>query len=382
MHWGSMEQSADHCFYLAHLGAPRLRGALSALARVVCFLGPTAATLASFAMVLGAAACDSADNDAANRWRSPPVSVTDPPTGEQNISVESSKRKPDAGPLSDAAAADSPALVPQVLCPTCLYNGVCYPAGATHPVYQCQICQQVPTYYTWRPKGKGAPCNDGNACTQTDTCQYGNCVGSNPVQCTGANQCKTCAPATGLCTVLKPDGTSCSDGNPCTLGDHCWFGYCVPTSYYQCGGPNQCKTCDPASGQCTINREGSCDDGNACTQTDTCQSGTCVGSNPVDCTGANQCKSCNPMTGLCTDNRQGLCDDGNPCTRDTCQNGACISGAPVVCAPPTTCGGGGVGDGECGCTAKTCGARDCGVVLDGCGGTLLCPCSNDPTCGG
>src|SRR5581483_11098336 len=46
----------------------------------------------------------------------------------------------------------------------------------------------------------GTSCNDGNACTQTDTCQSGSCVGSNPVTCLAADQCHTggtCDPSTG-----------------------------------------------------------------------------------------------------------------------------------------------------------------------------------------
>jgi len=39
-------------------------------------------------------------------------------------------------------------------------------------------------------KGNGQPCNDGNACTQTDTCGAGEaCIGSNPVVCTALDQC-------------------------------------------------------------------------------------------------------------------------------------------------------------------------------------------------
>jgi hypothetical protein len=42
----------------------------------------------------------------------------------------------------------------------------------------------------------GTPCSDGNACTQTDTCQAGVCTGSNPVVCSGGS---TCSPSTGQC---------------------------------------------------------------------------------------------------------------------------------------------------------------------------------------
>ena len=49
----------------------------------------------------------------------------------------------------------------------------------------------------------GTACNDGNACTQTDTCQAGVCAGANPVVCTASDQCHvagTCNPTTGVCS--------------------------------------------------------------------------------------------------------------------------------------------------------------------------------------
>src|SRR5206468_1614367 len=104
-------------------------------------------------------------------------------------------------------------------------------------------------------KLNGAPCDDGNACTRTDACQAGACVGGNPVVCTAADQCHiagVCNAASGVCT------------NPAKLD----------------GAP--------------------CDDGNACTRTDTCEAGACVGGNPVVCTAADQCHTagaCNPATG-------------------------------------------------------------------------------------
>jgi hypothetical protein len=55
----------------------------------------------------------------------------------------------------------------------------------------------------------GSPCSDGNACTQTDTCVGGVCVGSNPVDCAPRDACHlqgTCAPATGQCDMpLRSD---------------------------------------------------------------------------------------------------------------------------------------------------------------------------------
>src|SRR2546425_10521519 len=81
-------------------------------------------------------------------------------------------------------------------------------------------------------------CNDGNACTQTDTCQSGLCTGSNPVVCTASDQCHvagTCNTATGPCSnPTSTNGAACNDGNACTNAETCQSG--------SCGGPNPTVT--------------------------------------------------------------------------------------------------------------------------------------------
>jgi hypothetical protein len=74
----------------------------------------------------------------------------------------------------------------------------------------------------------GTPCNDGNACTQTDTCQQGTCVGSNPVVCAPLDACHDAGVCSaGVCSnPQKPDGASCDDGNACTTGTTCTSGAC------------------------------------------------------------------------------------------------------------------------------------------------------------
>src|SRR5207247_410588 len=84
-------------------------------------------------------------------------------------------------------------------------------------------------------------CNDGNACTQTDTCQTGVCSGTNAVVCTAQDQCHdagTCNPATGTCSnPLKFEGAACDDGNDCTIADGCHASVCIGTSRPGCPGP-------------------------------------------------------------------------------------------------------------------------------------------------
>ncbi len=199
----------------------------------------------------------------------------------------------------------------------------------------------------------GAACNDGNACTQTDKCTGGLCVGGNPKTCGAANQCQdpgVCDAATGMCVnPNKADGAPCNDGNACTQNDVCTAGACTAGPAVTCAASDQCHdpgTCSPATGMCTNPPKGNnilCDDGDACTQKDVCTNGVCVGSLPITCAPAGACgvAACDKMTGSCvtTPAADGAaCDDGNPCTQtDSCQAGACKGASEIQCPAADAC---------------------------------------------
>jgi len=167
------------------------------------------------------------------------------------------------------------------------FSQTCQAAGGTFSSGRC--CGGQPD---------GTPCDDGNGCTQTDTCQAGTCVGTNPA----------------------PDGTPCDDYNVCTQTDTCQAGICVGTNPVFDGT--------------------SCNDYNACTQTDTCQGGVCVGTNPTVCQPLDGCHvagTCNPESGVCSNPNA---PDGTPCSfgsgsacpaTATCQSGVCgcVEGCPL-----------------------------------------------------
>jgi cysteine-rich repeat protein len=173
----------------------------------------------------------------------------------------------------------------------------------------------------------GTSCSDGNACTQTDTCQSGVCTGANPVTCSASDQCHdagVCNTATGVCSnPAKTNGSTCSDGNACTQTDTCQSGTCTGASPVLCFASDQCHdlgACDTATGVCSNPAKpngASCDDGNACTQSDSCQSGACTGANPVTCTASDQCHdlgTCDTATGVCSNPAKpngASCDDGS-----------------------------------------------------------------------
>src|SRR5207247_2507326 len=132
----------------------------------------------------------------------------------------------------------------------------------------------------------------------------GACVGTNPVVCTASDQCHgggACNPATGTCSnPAKPDGSDCDDGNACTQTDTCQAGACVGTNPVVCAASDQCHTagtCNPATGACSNPAKpdgASCNEGNACTRTDTCQAGACVGTNPVVCASSDLWQTAGP----------------------------------------------------------------------------------------
>ena len=154
-------------------------------------------------------------------------------------------------------------------------------------------------------------CDDGNDCNGGETCVAGACeVTVTPPDCSSlTNDCNTgtCNATNGECEAIPSNnGGSCDDGNACTENDTCNDGTCAGSAVDCSGLSDECNTgtCNATSGECEAipsNNGGSCDDGNACTENDTCNDGTCAGS-AVDCSGlSNECNTgtCNATSGEC-----------------------------------------------------------------------------------
>ena len=130
-------------------------------------------------------------------------------------------------------------------------------------------------------------CDDGNACTRMDTCQGGACTGMDTVVCATLDQCHdagACDPASGQCSnPAKPNGATCNDGDACTRTDTCQGGACTGADPVACAATDQCHlagTCNPVTGMCanpTAPDGTTCNDGNPCTGLEVCVSGTCSG---------------------------------------------------------------------------------------------------------
>ncbi|WP_168210412.1 PKD domain-containing protein [Persicimonas caeni] len=225
-------------------------------------------------------------------------------------------------------------------------------------------------------------CNDGSKCNGVEVCQAGTCVDSEPVDCSHLDEpCfeGVCLEKDGSCSQqMIPDGTTCEDGNFCTVDGVCQQGVCE-TSPRDCSGESdQCNTgvCDEDADACVpqpVSDGTTCDDGAFCTVGDSCQAGTCEGSTR-DCSGAgDQCNDgiCDEQADSCVpqpiaDGTE--CDDGAYCTvGDSCQAGQCTAGAPR----------------QCGASGGSCRTGVCDEQADSCTGDPVAdgtPCNDGQFC--
>ncbi|XXX72214.1 hypothetical protein WMF30_31660 [Sorangium sp. So ce134] len=126
----------------------------------------------------------------------------------------------------------------------------------------------------------GSACDDGDRCTTADHCTGGACAGA-PVVCGAPSVCHaagSCDPTSGLCTSpMQPDATPCDDGNACTQTDTCIAGSCVGSAPVACPAPDECHepgVCNRRTGACSNPTK---PDGATCSG-GTCQGGSCASS--------------------------------------------------------------------------------------------------------
>lgn len=201
------------------------------------------------------------------------------------------------------------------------------------------------------PSLDGAPCDDGVPCTVTDTCADAACAGV-PKVCDDGDPCTidACDVETGACTFTFEEGATCDDASECTTEDVCAQGVCVG-AVISCDDENLCTddACDAATGCIHSDNQIPCPDDDVCTGPDVCLDGAC-NSGPIDCDDGLPCTadSCDPTKGCVHVPDDALCDDANPCTTDECQLlSGCVSVPNTVacddglhCTYDDTCAGG------------------------------------------
>jgi hypothetical protein len=160
------------------------------------------------------------------------------------------------------------------------------------------------------PAMDGTACDDGQFCTDNDTCQAGTCVAGGPRDCSGGDPdpCRpaTCDEATDTCgTTTINNGMACTSPNPCLSNTTCFNGQCIGQTKDCSGTPLdspecQAAICNPDSGQCEVKSiaEGtSCTYGDICEENKKCEAGQCLGDAISNCTTCNETEPNNtPMT--------------------------------------------------------------------------------------
>ncbi len=259
----------------------------------------------------------------------------------------------------------------------CLVGGTCFANGAQDPASSCRWCNVGTDTAGFSNRTGG--CDDGLACTRSDTCSAGSCNGV---------------------------GFSCDDGKDCTSNVCDGNGGCsypvvvgrclIGTSCYDdgdLGSSTGCTVCDADASQTSwTNTTGSClgsGDLNACTHSDQCVAGACSGtaySCPDDglaCT-SNVCDGYGGCGGI----NAGFCVVGNACYASGATNpqNPCERCAPstsqedfTAVADGTACTAGGS------CQGGECIADACATNNGGCGDPTVFTCQSAPgggaTCG-
>ena len=205
-------------------------------------------------------------------------------------------------------------------------------------------CNSVSGKCVGKAAQDGVPCDDGTACTQSDVCKTGECLGK-VVSCDDNNPCtgNSCDPVTG-CSTTNLDGIACDDDNPCTVGDVCKVGACIKGAAKSCDSGAACVigACSLVTGKCSYDNKvdgAPCNDGDACTQNDGCTGANCQGK-ALNCDDGNPCTndSCDGKVGCAHVANASPCSDGDACTQsDGCANSLCVPGALKVCEDNILC---------------------------------------------
>ena len=250
---------------------------------------------------------------------------------------------------------------------TCLIGGACHYDGAFDPDNSCQLCDAADNPTKWKHT-EVASCSDGDPCTLEDHCDKGQCK-SKDLNCDDGSDCTvdSCDPEAQGCKWALLTG-DCDDGNACTKADMCVAGICAGNVGTDCDDGNLCTNdlCSPKDGCFHVNNSAPCDDGDECTFPDKCKGGQCDGS-PKGCSDNDPCTvddTCDGADGNSCVGTPMLCSDDNLCTADSCLEGACVS---------TPSDGLGCTDGDLCTMLDTC--------IDGlCKGTVVMDCDDGMPC--
>ena len=196
--------------------------------------------------------------------------ISDAPPG---VDVDGTVGEPDVAPEVASCGAEE-----------CAADNACRAEGEVNPTNTCEVCDPTRDRNGWSAALGDKPCDDGDNCTGSGTCNGGLCmVGAATSACDVVAECIEGCDA--QCNLVIAEGTCFIDGACHVAG----------------GGASDddCRTCQPAQSQLAWSgTNADCDDNDGCTYADICTDEGCVGV-------------------------PNLCDDGRACTSDFCDGGQC-----------------------------------------------------------
>lgn len=272
---------------------------------------------------------------------------------EDGVGCTSTPKNCDDGNLCNGSEICSPMTGdcvpnPLIIVLPCIDNDVCTDNVCDPPTGAC----------SYPPRN----CDDGNACT-IDSCDSAlGCVHEEKI-CDFACLGDECDPATGGCGPILEAGTSCDDGDECTQDDTCFYGICSGTPC------SVTETCCPGQGCVDLSMDsnncGAC--GNVCDNS-VCFQGACFDGCVIGAAAylngarnpANNCQLCDVSFSRTDWKPLSLLDNpGNPgayvCHLGDCFNGFCLNGACSSFSGVST-----------GCPSSTCATSSCHPVSQQC----------------
>ena len=196
--------------------------------------------------------------------------------------------------------------------PASASNGVCCDTACTNQCGACNLAGSAGHLLSAKANSRRA--TTGTCCTQTDTCQAGTLRRRQPHDLPAQRR----VPRAGHLRardrpLLQPERAqrdTCTDGNACTQTDTCQTGTCTG------GNPEDLHGVRPvprrrhlrAGDRRLLEPERAPTERHATTGTlarrrTPAQAGACTGANPVTCAAADQCHvagTCDPSTGQCS----------------------------------------------------------------------------------
>lgn len=237
------------------------------------------------------------------------------------------------------AACEVGLCVPRVAEGWCLIDDVCREAMEAHPDSPCAWCDPLANPEGWTPREDGSPCTTGGYCTVGETCLGGFCQGGAARDCSGAvtePQCQTprCDEGERACTADAANGGgSCDDRDPGTVNDACLAGECVGCMRL-CGERN-CGD-DGCGGSCGTCLPSFCASGPFWVPAQQCVDGRCRDAGfSLDCNDGIECTldQCDDLSGCSNPLRTDWCFIYDPELERSYCIGAGMTNGCAVCDP-------------------------------------------------